>query len=456
MKKYLLLALAFSASTLSAREWYVSGNGDDTKDGSTPSAAFRSLQKAAGLVEPGDTVLIGDGIYTNTDTGEDSCVLRLDRSGTADAWITWKASPGAKPELQPVGWNGIMIAASYNITEGLTVTGANDSLVLIHALDDAAIKQKEGLKYPGNPKFNTNGIFITGRLREAGEKPHHTIVRGCTVSKCAGGGIIAIETDYVTIEDNLVFDNAWFMRYAGSGITTLENWAHDDAPGYHNIIRRNKVWNNKSLVPWQITGRLSDGNGILMDFTDLEKKGATNANNDAALADPAGSPASAKSKRPEWKGRTLIANNLCAYNGGSGIGAFRTRRVDIINNTTYHNGRIVGYAEIHSQDSEDIVMLNNIAVPTREGWVTRNLRNTNRRFDYNLYPQRATELTGSHDIMAEPRFIKVALDLREADFHLAEGSPGVDSGTDELPQESDISKVPRPIGKARDRGAYEQ
>jgi hypothetical protein len=75
-----------------------------------------------------------------------------------------------------------------------------------------------------------------------------------------GGGIVALEADY--IENNRVYDNAWFMRYAGSGITLLNDWALDDAPGYHVVITGNLVWNKKAFVPWERTGKLRTVTGF--------------------------------------------------------------------------------------------------------------------------------------------------------------------------------------------------
>jgi hypothetical protein len=447
--------LSFSTASLYAAVWHVNDRGDDANSGTSQASAFRSLQKAADLVEPGDTVLIGDGIYTNDNTGEDSAVLTLSRSGREDAWITYKAEPGAKPELRPIGWNGIIITASYNILDGLRVTGGSDGITLIDALADEKITEKDGKKFPGTPRFNTNGIFFSGRKNEPGNKPHHLIVRNCAVSKCPGGGITGIEIDYFTVEDNQVFDNAWFMRYAGSGITTLNNWAFDDKPGYHVIVRRNLVWNNKTLVPWSAIGKLSDGNGILFDVTD-KKTGAANPTEAAAAA--AGDPnaASLKPERPIWKNRSLIANNVSAYNGGSGIHTFRTAHVDIINNTTYWNGASVGYPEIFANSSTDVVFLNNIAVPRPNGKVTGNSKNTDIRWDFNVYPAAQKTVTGPNDIVADPLFVKIHADLREADFRLQKTSPALNSGTDDVAQPDDNTRGPRPLGSGRDRGAYEQ
>jgi len=456
-----ILAMPFNPA-FAAKTWHVAGAGDDNAAGTSAETAFRTLNKAASQVQPGDTVLVGDGTYTAENTGKASSVLHLSQHGKPDAWTTWKAAPGAKPEIRPVGWNGILVTGSYLIIDGLRVTGANDSITLADALTNGKPTEKDGKLPPPNPRFNSNGISIDGRKNTPDRKPHHIIVRNCTVSKCPGGGITLLETDHITLEDNQVFENAWYMRYAGSGITALNSWAHDDAPGYHIVIQRNRVWNNKTLVPWEATGKLSDGNGILLDVTEgAGGDNATNPNADAAvntrtkkLEDP--NAASLNPLRPVWKYRALIANNLSAYNGGSGIHTFRTAHVDIINNTTYHNGAIVGYPELFANRSKDVVILNNIIIPRPGGKVTSNNRNTDIRWDYNLYPAEQDAYLGSNDIIADPRFKSIKQDLREADFSLASGSPAIDSGTDELAQPTDITGKTRPSGKSRDRGACEQ
>ena len=453
--------LLFSLSrTVSAQTWHVSGTGNDASDGKTPQTAFRSLQKAADLVQPGDVVLIGNGTYTNIDKSNGSAVLNITRSGKADAWITWKARPGHRPDVRPIGWCGIQVSGSYHVLDGLTVTGSNDSIVLLKAQEDAKNPKPD-------PYYNTNGIFFNGRGKQPDEKPHHLVIRNCVVNKCPGGGIVGIEMDYLTVEDCKVYENAWFMRYGGSGITTLNNWAHDDASGYHIIIQRNFVWNNKTLVPWEKIGKLSDGNGILLDVTDQNPvQGATNPNADAAVK-PATAQATApvsvtavtapeKPKRPEWKGRALIANNVSAFNGGSGIHTFRTSHVDIINNTTYHNGGIVGYQELFPNRSDDVVILNNIIVPRPGGKVTSNNRNTNIRWDYNLYPAAQDVFVGANDVVADPRFMDVQSDPTKGNFRLANGSRAHNSGSTAVAQPTDITGKSRPKGIGRDRGAFEQ
>lgn len=432
-----------------AKYWYVLPSGDDSNDGLTEKTALKSLKKVSTLVGPGDTVFLGDGIYTNDEKTDSTPVLKIEKSGTPDAWITWKAIPGNKPIINPSGWAGIEINGSYHVIDGISVLGNNDSITLIAALEDA--------KNPTpNPYYNSNGILVEGRKNKPTEKPHHVIIRNCTVGKCPGGGITALEADYITIEDCIVFENAWFMRYAGSGITTLNNWAFDDEPGYHIIVQRNKVWNNKTLVPWTVTGKLSDGNGIILDVTDLTPgQGATNPNADAEINQKSKTDDEKPVLRPEWKGRALIANNLSAYNGGSGIHTFRTKHVDIINNTTYWNGQVVNYQELFPNRSEDIVILNNIIVPRPSGKVTSDNKNVDIVWDYNLYPKDQSVFKGENDIVADPFFVDVQLDLDKGDFGIRKNSLGIGSGTEEKFQKSDLIGNIRQKDRGIDRGAVQ-
>jgi hypothetical protein len=474
-RRRILLATLLSGCSVwaSATQWHVSAlDGRDSNNGLSPATAFATLQRAELQVKPGDVVLVGDGTYTNTDRKDGGAVLDITRSGTPEAWITWKARPGHKPTVRASGWVGIQVKGSYQVIDGFHVMGFNDAIVLLKAQEDAKNAKPD-------PHFNTNGILVEGRRNPPDAKPHHIVIRNCVVGKNPGGGISVLEADYVTIEDNHVFENAWFMRYGGSGITLLNNWQHDDKPGYHIVVQRNVVWNNKTLVNWEKIGKLSDGNGILLDVTDQVADGATNPNADAVLSAggtsasapaPASASASAsasslgsatagappKPKRPVWTSRALVANNLSAFNGGSGIHTFRTAHVDIVNNTTYWNGGIVGYPELFSNNSNDVVILNNIIVPRPDGQVTANSRNRNLRWDYNLYPVAQAVVKGPNDIVADPQFIAIGLDLRTANFRLVLGSPGLDSGSSELPQATDVTGAARPLGKGRDRGAYEQ
>jgi|GEM_PF-2166472 hypothetical protein len=92
--------------------WYVMvETGDDCYDGKSENSAFKTLSKAKSVVEPGDTVFIGNAIYTSSEIA----VVEIRVSGREDVWITWKALPRHQPEIHPKGWNGVLISGSYHI-----------------------------------------------------------------------------------------------------------------------------------------------------------------------------------------------------------------------------------------------------------------------------------------------------------------------------------------------------
>ncbi|MHC5725365.1 MAG: right-handed parallel beta-helix repeat-containing protein, partial [Nostoc sp.] len=74
-----------------ATTYYVSGTGNDRNSGLTTSSAFRTIQRAADLTDPGDTVLIMNGVYRNSPNA--GSVVNIQRSGNAKAWIKYKAYP---------------------------------------------------------------------------------------------------------------------------------------------------------------------------------------------------------------------------------------------------------------------------------------------------------------------------------------------------------------------------
>jgi hypothetical protein len=71
-----------------AATYYVSPAGSDSNSG-TLTAPFRTIQKAASLVNAGDTVIVKDGVYT--DTYAPGYMLYLTRGGTASNPITFKS-----------------------------------------------------------------------------------------------------------------------------------------------------------------------------------------------------------------------------------------------------------------------------------------------------------------------------------------------------------------------------
>jgi len=243
-----------------------------------------------------------------------------------------------------------------------------------------------------------------------------------------------MESDYVTIENNRLFDNEWYSIYANSGIVIHTCWSMDSVTGYKIFVRNNLVYNNRGLVPWIDTGQLSDGNGIIVDTT---RNGEFNG-------------------LPVYQGRILIQNNICFNNGGSGIYAWNSEHVDIINNTAYWNGLVVDYAQIFAGNCSDVNILNNIMYAPPGGAINFDINNSQVTYDYNIYfNSKSIARQGPHDLKIDPLMVNPSINPDVADFQLRDGSPAIDSGTAERSPLDDHGGHLRPQGAGVDRGAWE-
>ncbi|HHY54286.1 MAG TPA: DUF1565 domain-containing protein, partial [Chloroflexi bacterium] len=103
--------------------YYVAPTGNDANPG-TEAQPWRTIQKAANSVNPGDTVFIRGGAYNE--------VVLLTRSGTADNYITFQNYPGETPIIDGAGksssdyWNGLFAirgVSATNRTQYIKVIG---------------------------------------------------------------------------------------------------------------------------------------------------------------------------------------------------------------------------------------------------------------------------------------------------------------------------------------------
>ncbi|TWJ21604.1 sigma-70 family RNA polymerase sigma factor [Micromonospora endolithica] len=415
----------WSAGQLAPRDGgrylYVSGRGDDGNDGRSRAEPLRTLRRAAQLTEPGDTVLVDDGEYVAPGRPD---VLPIERSGTADRWITWAALPGARPVVRTTSWNGIRIRASYVTVAGFTVTGLRDEL-------SAAQREAARRGDTSDPAISGNCLSVA-ELRNADppRRPHHVVVWGNTVTDCPLNGISAQFADHVTIAHNVAARNAWWSPLGGSGISVKNTWNSDNSTGVKMVVRGNVTYDNQNLVPSVGTGKITDGNGIIVESTD---------NTDFRGAPLFQTP---------YAGRTLVENNVSYRNGGRGINVFRTAHVDVVNNTLYRNAAHPDIdIDLAVTDSRDVQVVNNVVVPGPASPAAAVSRSTRVRFDHNLLVGRTLGVADAARLGGDPRFV----DPAAGDFRLRPGSPAVDSGA-EGPA-TDVRRVAR-TGRV-DRGAFE-
>lgn len=103
-----------------AADLYVSAIGSDSYAVNSAGTPWKTLAKAALIVKPGDTVWIMNGTYTRFTAAV---------AGTEAKPITWRAYADHKPEVvaDPTQYSVISVQAPYQVFDGLTVTGLNDT-----------------------------------------------------------------------------------------------------------------------------------------------------------------------------------------------------------------------------------------------------------------------------------------------------------------------------------------
>ena len=412
--------------SLSAPSFYVGGKGSDSADGKTERTAFATIQKAVDVSGPGDVILVGDGTYKNKSSA--GVVTFQSKKGAPARWITLRGAPGQSPKLVNDGWEvvKIMWGCAYLEVRGLDMGGNGDNVKLADALADGAIKEKDGKKYGGDPKFNGNGISAEGRQAPRSEdRPHHLRFIGNVVHDNCGGGISAIACDYVTSQGNTVRSNVHYMRYGGSGMSFLNLSNFDASTTYHAFMLDNVLHDNGCYVPWAAVGHMSDGNSIIIDVNRHET-----------------------SLDGAYVGRTLVANNLLVGGGGGGVTITTSRHVDIVNNTLYHNVQTKELAEKGWGDvfiggpppnCQDVRVYNNVVWSAPGRAITSVGRADDYTFRNNVYfgdpgaKIKKGDVGDSDNVVADPKLRRPSMTGSPADFAPLPGSPAIGHGLRDAP-----------------------
>jgi len=395
-----LISQASTCPTQTTKIYYVNaGEGNDRDSGTSVRDAFKTIQRAADLTCPGDTVRIMNGVYKNGHRL--GAVVDIKRSGRQGRWIRYEAYPGHRPKLQLNGWNGILLTGNVSYIEinGLELEGNNKNINHADALN--------GKYSPSDPRTSGNCISLDGRKNQGGLRPRHIRIVNNKVHDCGGTGIAIMESDYVTVDNNEVFNNAWYSIHGTSGISLLNTWNSDNSQDYKMFVTRNKVYKNRMYIPWFVTGRIQDGNGIIIDRSRNNQRG---------------------SKLSAYRGRTLIANNISYQNGGSGIHTYESDHVDIVHNTTYLNNQSpeITYGQIMTNSSADVKVLNNILYSEPGKPINANWNSDNITFNYNHNANSTlVRVSGASDTKGDPLFVNPSA----GDFRLRSNSPARNNGT---------------------------
>lgn len=144
----LLLVLAF-CSFAGAATYHVAIQGQDAAAG-TEAAPWRTLQHAVDALKPGDTAVIGPGIYRER--------IELKRGGTAESPITLTAAPGAR----------VVVTGADLLADGWTKVGGLDGAYSRDWSLRFPINGPDDLTHPADKEHELTGraeqVFHSGRL----------------------------------------------------------------------------------------------------------------------------------------------------------------------------------------------------------------------------------------------------------------------------------------------------
>ena len=308
---------------------------------------------------------------------------------------------------------------------------------------DTAKEQYPDLVGKAAPETNGNGISVSWRNQEL--VPHHLRFADNLIEYCPGAGIGPGQADWVTIENNVIRNNCWTTIYGTSGISLNHGSNFDGTSGgYRTLIRDNITSGNRTFEIWKQIGKVSDGNGIIVDV-----------NQDSKLPE-----------EQRYNGRTLIQNNLSFNNGGSGIHAFKSKRVDIINNTVYMNSASpeLVWGQLFVQISDDVRMINNIVVarpglPVNTVGTSLNDQNSKNivRANNLYFGGGSAPIMGESDVIGDPQFVNPSTDSNIADFKLKPGSLASKAGRwESYGPYAGLNGKPRPLKNNPDKGAFQQ
>jgi hypothetical protein len=215
------------------RVYHVALTGSDSNPGSE-ARPFKTIQKAADIVKPGDTVLVDGGVYTYS--GPNNCygkvVVCVSRGGAPDNWVVFRSKNKWRAKID--GENGkagsgfvVRGGASYVRIQDFEMTGlanANGSAGGIDLFD-------------GGSDFQVIGNHI------------HNIGRVCANTSNGQNGVF-IEANNVLVEGNLIHDNGRLTPGQQGCQPSNDYWKNHDHGIYHDggdhvTIRNNIIYNIK-------------------------------------------------------------------------------------------------------------------------------------------------------------------------------------------------------------------
>ena len=455
-KSIVFVLLLFSVNLIYSQELYVSQPlGSDSNSGSE-SSPFKTINKAISESIPGTTILVMDGLYQNNNYGtgingtslNNSPVVNFNQSGVTGSPITLKNLNGHSPKIQFDGAGGIKFPNGVNniIVEGFEIEGPSASITYEQAIADREYKILVSEDDDDNTSYNHNYFSGKGIW---GYGPHNNIIiRNNVVYNTPGSGIRFNDSDYITIENNTVYNTTWWTSSASSAVVYAESISSegDNGSDIKMIMRGNIIYNNWNRIPFYVT-QLPDNNGNVggnygtasQDYI-LDGQGLYVTRSD-----------------PDYAGIFLFENNICVNNGKNGINFDHSDSASAIyrNNTLYFNGvhNIIQMQEhgelLHVGNNKvagikangvlNATVVNNIIVTRDNEYsalafndITGTRLAVNNIFQNGTYAWPAT--VDNNLVNVDPLFVSAPttvnglIDISITDFSLTSNSPAINAG----------------------------
>ena len=436
LAQVIFLFAALSCLPLNAQTYYVSPDGDDDNSGLSLDQAWESLQFALRTIDGGDTVLIADGVYRENNVALVNKVATAEQPTVIKSINQW----GAKIESTAQFNTALRIdTCDYVVVDGLEVYN------------------------PEQRPFQDWGAGIEAWAS------NHVIVQNCYAHDCGCNGFSGRRGDYFTFRRNVARNNANTNPFNCSGISIFQPIQFDDAPGTHILIEDNVCYDNEVRLPFEPGGfdRPTDGNGIILDDYNW------------TLDDEDGG-----GDLPQYVAQTMVQNNLCFNNGGSGAKVFASDNAVFRHNTLAYNNYIIsefteGVGDLAAEFvTGRVEFYNNVVV--------QRFDQRGQSFNYQEVPGSGASLDLNNNVIVgnvrligrvdsadnqivtadrqgfvgfrqqlPENFEFTSVDDFRQFFALRPGSPALDAGGAQYGVPTDLTGRPRPQAAAPDAGAFE-
>lgn len=493
-----LMAQSPSPSTIgiadspAGQSYYVATDGDDDNPGSLV-APWRTVQRAADSLAPGDTAFVRGGVYGESVT--------INISGSAsDGYINFRNYENEIPILDgsglfvPNAINGILLIVDqqYITIEGFEIRNYRTSTANIVPVGIHIRGQAHHIQLKNNHihHIETHALVDANRL---GADAHGIAVYGTSAAASLNnisiennrlhdlilgsseGVVLNGNVELFTIANNVIYD----CDNIAVDIIGFENTAPnpDVDQGRNGIVSGNTIYNISSFGNPAYGDEFSVG-GIYVDGgRDITIERNIVYQSDIGIE-------IASEHRGRATSHVTIRNNYIYHNRITGIamGGYDSERgstqsCTIVNNTLYHNDALQsGHGEILLQfDTQNNTIKNNILYANEQGLLIGNgyTANIDNAVDYNMYFAASgaggiwqwrqvdyqgfaayQSATGNdvHSSFLDPQLA----DLSEPNLHLQRTSPAIDAGENlSAAGDFDIDGQPRLQFQTLDIGADE-